>query len=107
MMTKRTGIDIEAIMTVHDECAISCEVDDDEARFTLGRTLDGLRLDFDLSALEKFMGVAQKVMDQISQIPRGERIGFAVYADDHSRKEHVPELKQDGGIQVVAEGKHF
>lgn len=102
-MTKKRGMDIEAIMTIHDKCAISCEVDDEEAKFTLGYIRDGLRLDFDISALKKFMRVAQKVIDQVKEVPRGERIDFTVYADDHSRKTHVPEPKRDNGIQVVIE----
>jgi hypothetical protein len=101
MMVRKRDIDIEVIMTTHGACDISCEVYEDEARFIFGRIVDGLRLDMDLSALEKFVAVAEKVMDQIRQMPRGEWTDFVVYADDHSRKAHVPEPKQHDGVQVV------
>jgi hypothetical protein len=100
-MARKRDIDIEVIMTVHDKCDISCEVYDDEARFSFGHIRDGLRLDLDLSALQKFIDVAEKVRDQIRQIPRGERIEFAVYADAHSRKAHVPKPKPHDGVQVM------
>jgi hypothetical protein len=101
MMARKRDIDIEAIMTIHDKCDISCEVYEDEARFIFGRVLDGLRLDFKHSSLQKFIDVAEKVMDQINQIPRGERIEFTVHADSHSRKTHVPDPKAHDGVQVV------
>jgi hypothetical protein len=101
MMVRKRDIDIEAIMTVHGKCDISCEAFDEEARFMFGHFRDGLRLEFEWPALEKFMRVAEKVIDQMRQIPRGERIEFTVCADGHSRKAHIPEAKQPDGVHVV------
>jgi hypothetical protein len=69
-MARKRDIDIEVIMTTHSKCDISCELYEDEARFIFGRILDGLRLDMDLPALEKFVSVAEKVIDRIRQMPR-------------------------------------
>jgi hypothetical protein len=101
-MARKRDIDIEVTMTVHGGCDISCEVFDDEARFILGRTLDGLRVDFDWPALDKFMRVVAQVMKHMRQIPRGEPIEFMVCADEHSRQEHFPESRQPDGVHVVA-----
>lgn len=101
MMTRKHDIDIEAIMTVHGRCDISCEAYEDEARFVFGHVRDGLRLDFRWSALDKFMRVAEKVTEHMSRIPRGEPIDFTVCADDSSRTGHVPRPKRPDGVHVV------
>jgi transcriptional regulator with XRE-family HTH domain len=57
--------------------------------------LPTLRVDFDWSALARFMRVAVEVPDRTNAIPRGERIEFMVHVDDRSRVAHTPRYRAE------------
>jgi hypothetical protein len=86
------GIDVESVVTVDGNCAVSCAVIGDEIEFILGPPTNGLVLYFNWQGLSKFLGVAGAMVTQVREAPPGKQVRVSVSADERSRQVHGPNI---------------
>lgn len=95
------GIDVAVTVTVDSTCDMSCEVEDDQVQFIIGRADNGLRLYFDWAALDRLMAVVGAMSKRVRAHPPGRPLDFMISADVHSRRAHTPNLPHDRSSELL------
>lgn len=82
------GIDVQSVVTVDGDCAMSCRADRGEIQVVFGPATNGVVLFFDWSGLTKLLGLILSVITQAQQTGSGDSAGVIVHADEPSREAH-------------------
>lgn len=82
------GIDVESVVTVDGDCAMSCRAAHGEIQVLFGPATNGLVLYFDWSSLTKLLGLILSVITQANQPPPKQPADITVHADEQSREAH-------------------
>lgn len=107
------GVAVEATVTVHSDCDMSCEMIADQVQLIFGTVDTGLHLYLDRPALDRLMTVVRAARMHAETMPQDLPTGFTVSADANSREAHRPNYPHDySGELLVSDvdnetGRHY